>query len=73
MKRKYTAALLGNRCKADIKLKDGSGAQCQRASVAKGLCRQHFKMRETFSCPWCGSGRDDQAGHTVDCENPKKS
>jgi hypothetical protein len=47
MKRAYTAALSADRCKADIRLKDGSEARCMKPrGEGFELCKQHQKMFE---------------------------
>lgn len=71
MKRMFTAAFDDVRCRADIRLKDGSGAQCMRKRVNGRYCVQHTKIfDERFKC--CG-GNDDgrRPEHTQDCEGPK--
>lgn len=45
--RKFTAAKNDVRCKADIRLRDGSGAQCMRAAKIDGYCKQHARLRRT--------------------------
>lgn len=42
--RAFTAAPNDGRCKQDIRLRDGSGAQCMRAARKDGLCLQHWRM-----------------------------
>lgn len=44
-KRRYTAASAPFRCKFDIRLRDGSTAQCMRAlRTPKGYCYQHHAI-----------------------------
>lgn len=45
-KRRFTAAKNDVRCRQDIVLRDGSGAQCQRAAKVHGFCLQHAKIRD---------------------------
>lgn len=54
-RRAFTAAREPNRCKADIKLRDGSGAQCMRAAKIEGLCAQHYKVRFKSAAQQTGS------------------
>lgn len=50
MRRRYTAAKSDQRCKADIKLRDSSGAQCMRAAKIDGYCKQHELKRHSKYC-----------------------
>jgi hypothetical protein len=43
-KRAFTAATSAQRCKRDIRLRDGSGAQCMRKATTGDLCTQHAKL-----------------------------
>lgn len=46
-RRNYTAAPATSRCAFDIKLRDGSAAQCMRRSVSgyfNSYCKQHDKL-----------------------------
>lgn len=54
-RRAFTAAKNQDRCKADIRLRDGSGAQCMRQGKVNGFCLQHSKstVREVYLCPAC--------------------
>lgn len=42
--RRFRDAKQSERCKQDIRLRDGSEAQCGRRAVSDGLCRQHAKI-----------------------------
>ena len=46
--RKFTAATNDKRCKADIRYRDGSGAQCMRAAKVGGYCIQHSAIVESI-------------------------
>lgn len=50
MRRAFTAANNRVRCKADITLRDGSGAQCMREAKKNHLCLQHHRIA---NCPLC--------------------
>jgi hypothetical protein len=39
------------RCKADIRLRDGSGAQCGRRATAGEYCWQHSRAARSSSSP----------------------
>lgn len=43
---RYLTRTQGERCMADIKLRDGSVAQCQRYRAIGLLCKQHAKLME---------------------------
>lgn len=45
MKRTFVDAPNAVRCKQDIKLRDGTGAQCGRRAVLCGLCTQHARLQ----------------------------
>lgn len=42
--RRFRDAPQHERCKWEIRLRDGSAAQCGRRAVVDGLCRQHAKI-----------------------------
>jgi hypothetical protein len=42
--RRFVDAALSVRCAANIRLRDGSSAQCGRRRVELGFCRQHWRM-----------------------------
>lgn len=44
MKRRFIDAPYEKRCQANVRLKDGSYAQCGRYAKIDGLCKQHHKM-----------------------------
>lgn len=48
--RAFTAAPNALRCKQDITLRDGSGAQCMRAARRDGLCIQHYRIAQASKC-----------------------
>lgn len=66
--RHFTAATNELRCKWDIKLKDGSGAQCMRAAKDRGLCLQHRKIRDAMNFKCCGGTDMHPPEHTTDCD-----
>lgn len=68
-RRAFTAALYEDRCKWDIKLKDGSGAQCMRAKTGEYFCAQHTKMNDSFHCDGCGGNDEPRTDHCMDCES----
>ena len=69
-KRVFTDALYPLRCKAEIKLRDRSLAQCGRAAKVEGLCTQHHRIVESWSCDYCGGSDEIPPQHTQDCSRP---
>jgi hypothetical protein len=66
-RRAFTAPPADLRCKQDIKLRDGSGAQCMRGAVVDGMCRQHAAMARDKFCAYCGGNDETPPDHTQDC------
>ncbi len=46
MKRVFVDAPDRERCKAIVKLRDGTTANCGRRAVQDGLCTQHYKIAQ---------------------------
>lgn len=67
---KFIDAPCSVRCKATIRLKDGTTAQCGRKGPINGLCRQHESIRKNGKpCPQPGGGRGEcgDGGVSAEC------
>ncbi len=69
--RRFSAARYPERCRADITLRDGSGAQCMRKCTVGELCTQHAKMADAFHCEYCGGNDEAIPDHCEDCARPR--
>jgi len=69
-RRTFIDATAEDRCEWTITLRDGSEAQCGRRHVDGQLCRQHLKIRDAWSCAYCGGNDENPPDHCADCARP---